>query len=193
MKYPVTLLTLFFLACSTPGKKEKQQIKKNTNEEKSIPRINTTTDEKWATYIDTINMGFVVSYRYPPNYVSEHFENAACIGKPVTATGDGPGNTMDCSLWMEDISNDNIRSVDTLIKYQMDNAGESVLQSKDSITIADVKGLSVIVTGKNEGRRFLKQMVYFTKYNTFFTLINDSLSQRDFQTFIKSLQIEKTN
>ncbi len=167
MKYAaISLMTLIFFACSTPGKKSNEQIKENTAGIKSIPHTNNATDTEWATYTDTINMGFVVNFKYPQNYVSEHFENAECIGKPVTPTGDGPGNTMDCSLWMNDIAGDNVRPIDTLIQYELDRFEESVQQSKDSITIANVKGLSVSLTGKNDRRKVLKQMIYFTKYNT---------------------------
>jgi hypothetical protein len=193
MKYPVSLLTLIFFACSTPDKKSNEQIKENTAEVKSIPQTNTATDTKWKTYTDTVNMGFVVSYKYPPNLVSEHFENAECIGRPVLEPGEGPGNTMDCSLWMGDIADGNVRPIDTLIQYEIDKLKESVQQSRDSITIANVKGLSVSLTDKTDKRKILKQMIYFTKYGAFFELQNDSLSEKTFQQFVSSLQIEKTN
>jgi hypothetical protein len=187
MKYPtISLLTLIFFACSSPNKKDPTEIK-------STPQTNNTIDTKWATYTDTINMGFVVSYKYPKTYVSEHFENALCIGKPVKAIDDGPMTSMDCSLWMDDISEGNVRPIDTLVQYEVDKLKESVQQSRDSISIANVKGLSVILTGKSDKGKIVKQMIYFTKYNTFFELINDSLSKPEFKTFLSSLRIEKTN
>lgn len=194
MKYSrISLLTLFFFACSAPNRKGDKQIQGNIAEIKSSPQTSNTTDTKWVTYTDTINTGFVVSYKYPKNYVSEHFENAVCIGKPIKAIDDGPMTSMDCSLWMNDITEGNIRSIDTLLQYEMDKLKESFQQSKDTITIANVKGLRILLTGKNDKRKILKQLIYFTKYNTFFELINDGLSEQDFQAFISSLKIEKTN
>jgi len=189
MKYSgISLLTLFLFACSAPNKKSDKKNQGNAAEIKSSPQ---TTNTKWATYTDTINMGFVVSFKYPEKYISEHFENAECIGKPIKAIDDGPKTSMDCSIWMNDITEGNVRPIDTLVQYEMDKLKESVQQSKDTIAIANVKGLSVLLTGKNDKRNILKQMIYFTKYNTFFELINDSLSEQDFQAFISSLKIEK--
>src|ERR1044072_125925 len=174
MNYPtISFLTLFFVACSTPYKKENKKIQEDTVSINVAPQANNAIEAKWLTYIDTINMGFVVSYKYPKNYVSEHFENAECIGKQIKPVDDGPMNTMDCSMWMDDIADGNVRPIDTLIQYSMDQLHQSVQQSKDSIIIADVKGLSVLLTGKSDKKKVLKQMIYFTKYNTFFELIND--------------------
>lgn len=189
MKYfTISLFTLIFFACSTPGRKDNQG---NIAEIKSSSQTNNSADTKWATYVDTINMGFVVSYKYPKNYVSEHFENAECIGKPIKATDDGPTTSMDCSIWMDDTTEGNVRPIDTLVQYEIDKLKENVQQFKDTITIANVKGLRVLLTGKNDKRKILKQLIYFTKYNTFFELINERLSEQDLQAFISSLKIEK--
>lgn len=192
MKYSIiSLLTLFFVACSTPNKKDSKQIQESTVEIKPGLQPNITTDPQWLTYADTMD-NFVVSYKYSKNYISEHMENAECIGKPIKDVDAWPRNTMNCSMWMDDIADGNVKPIDTLIQYAVDQLKENVQQSRDTITIADVKGLRVIFTGENDKRKILKQEIFFTKYNTFFDLINDSLPTQDFQVFIHSLKIEKT-
>ena len=192
MKYLIiSLLTLLFVACSTPNKKEDKQIQQNKVEIKKDPQAYNTTDPQWLTYTDTMD-NFVVSYKYSTNYISEHMENADCIGKPIKDPDAWPRNTMNCSMWMDDIADGNVRAIDTLIQYAVDQLKESVQQARDTITIADVKGLRVIFTGESD-KKVLKKEIFFTKYNTFFELINDSLPEQDFQVFINSLKIEKTN
>jgi hypothetical protein len=194
MKYSsISLLTFIFFACSTSNKKDNKQVQEKTAEIKTNPPTNDAPDTKWLTYTDTINMGFVVSYKYSKNYVSEHMENAECIGKPIKDVDAWPRNTMNCSMWMDDVAEGNVRPIDTLIQYAVDQLKESVQQSRDTIIIADVKGLRVLFTRENDKREILKQEIFFTKYNTFFELINDSLPEQDFQVFINSLKIEKTN
>ncbi|OQP47301.1 hypothetical protein A4H97_07300 [Niastella yeongjuensis] len=181
-----------FIACSAPNKKDSKQIQENTAEIKPGPQIKENTDPQWLTYTDTVD-DFVVGYKYSKNYISEHMENAMCIGKPIKDVDAWPRNTMNCSLWMDDIDGGNVRPIDTLIQYSMDQLKEGVQQSRNSITIADVKGLRVIFAGENDKKKILKQEIFFTKYNTFFDLINDSLPERDFQVYINSLKIGKTN
>lgn len=193
MKYSIIpLFTLFFVACSAPNKKDSKQIQESTVEIKPGLQTNITTDPQWLTYVDTMD-NFVVSYKYSKNYISEHMENAECIGKPIKDVDAWPRNTMNCSMWMDDIADGNVRSIDTLIQYAVDQLKENAQQSRDTITIADVKGLRVIFTGEGSREKILKQKIFFTKFNTFFEIVNDSLPEKDFQVFINSLKIEKTN
>src|SRR5205085_11476582 len=131
-------------------KKDNKQIKSHTVETKSGLQTNNATDTKWLSFADTINTGFVISCKYPRNYVIEHFENSVCIGKPIKAVDDGTLTSMDCSIWIDDPTEGNVRPIDTLIQYEVDKLKGNVRQFRDTITIANVKGLSVLLIGKND-------------------------------------------
>lgn len=180
------LLILFYVTafcfCSAPSKKVNEQIRNDSG-----------TEKNWHDYIDTINMGFIISFKYPPNCVSEHFENAECIGvkKDTNETNkpdyDGPMNTEDCSIWMDDTTE--ARKIDTFVQFEVNKLKTIVLQTKDTISIADVKGQRFILRDKNDKSKILKEIVYFTKYSTFFELYNERLSEKNFIIFINSLKI----
>jgi hypothetical protein len=185
--YTIALAIFLFIACSTPDKENKSQISDSTNLEKLITTAASSIDTNWVTYIDTINTGFVVSFKYPKHLFAEHFENAECIGKKIKMVDDGPMTTMDFSMWMDDISG--VRPIDTLIQYNLQTLNAEIL--KDTIVIANVKGTRVRFFARENKTKILRQSIYFSKYDIFFELDNDSLSANDFETFMKSLKIYK--
>jgi hypothetical protein len=92
---------------------------------------------------------------------------------------------------MDDISEGNVRPIDTLIQYGLQTLKVNAEVLKDTIIIANVKGTRARFYDRNDKEKILRQSVYFTKYDTFFELDNDSLPANDFETFVKSLKIEK--
>jgi len=189
--YTIALPFFLFIACSTPDKGNKTQIKDSTNWVKATTTAVSSVDTNWVTYTDTINIGFVVSFKYPKHLFAEHFENAECIGKKIKMVDDGPMTTMDCSMWMDVISEGNVRPIDTLIQYQLQTLKVNAEVLKDTVVIANVKGLRARFCDSKNKIIVLRQSVYFTKNDTFFELDNDSLSANDFEMFVKSLKIEK--
>lgn len=192
MKYHTIALSFFlFIACSTTDKQNKTHATDSINLAEPITTAISSIDTNWVAYIDTINIGFVVSFKYPKHLFAEHFENAECIGKKIKMVDDGPMTTMDCSMWMDAISDGNVRPIDTLIQYGLQKLNTNAEVQKDTIIIANVKGTRARFYDLKDKKKILAQSVYFTKYDTFFELDNDSLSATDFQTFMKSLKIYK--
>jgi hypothetical protein len=191
MRYYTIALSIFLFACSTPDKESKIQTSDSTNLVKPITSAVSPVDSNWVTFIDSINMGFVVTFKYPKHLFAEHFENAECIGKKIKMVDDGPMTTMNCSMWMNDISDGNVQPIDTLIQYGLQSLKVNVEVLKDTIGIASVKGMRVRFCDIKDKAKVLRQSVFFTKYDTFFELYNDSLPANDFDMFVKSLKIER--
>ena len=189
--YTIALSFFLFIACSTPDKENKTHTRDSINLAKPITTTISSVDTNWVAFIDTINTGFVVSFKYPKHLFAEHFENAECIGKKIKMVDDGPMTTMDCSMWMDDISEGNVRPIDTLIQYGLQTLNAKVEVQKDTIVIANVKGTRARFYDIKDKTNILRQSVYFTKYDTFFELDNDSLPANDLETFMKSLKIYK--
>ena len=41
------------------------------------------TGVSWAIYRDTVNVGFVMTFKYPDHLVAESIENGRCVGEPI--------------------------------------------------------------------------------------------------------------
>lgn len=187
----ILLLTLFFVACSAPDKENKVQSQ-DTVTVRQVPTATAAKkDANWATYKDTVNMGFVVTFKYPKHLYAEHFENAECIGKKIKMVDDGPMTTMDCSMWMDDISEGNVKPIDTLIEYDLQILKVPVDVLKDTVDIANVKGTRARFFDKKDKSKILRQSVYFIKYDAFFEVDNAHLSTSNFDVFLQSLTIDK--
>lgn len=115
----ITILTFGFFSCSTPIKQDKVQLQDTTITSTNRTSKTTNDDDSRVTYKDTVNIGFVVTFKYPKNLYAEHFENAECIGMKIKMIDDGPMTTMDCCMWMDDISEGNIKPIDTLVQYDI--------------------------------------------------------------------------
>jgi hypothetical protein len=189
----ILILTLFFVACSAPDK-ENNVRSQDTVTARQVPTATAAIkDPNWATYKDTVNMGFVVAFKYPKHLYAEHFENAECIGKKIKMVDDGPMTTMDCSMWMDDISEGNVRPIDTLIQYDLQKLKVPVDVLKDTVDIANVKGTRARYFDRKDKAKILGQSVFFSKYDTFFEVNNEHLSTSDFEVFMQSLTIDKNN
>jgi len=184
-------LTFVFVSCSAPVKQDKAEFKDTTVTQTVQTSKASTENDSWTTYKDTVNIGFVVTFKYPKNLFSEHFENAECIGKKIKMVDDGPMTTMDCCMWMDDISEGNIKPIDTLIQYDIQKFKADKAYFKDTIEVANVKATRVRLFDKNDQTKELRQSVYFTKYDTFFEVNNDRLTSKDFEVFLQSLKIDK--
>jgi hypothetical protein len=189
--FTTVLATFLFIACSTPDKENNAVIKDTILTTGQIPTAASSTDTNWVTYTDTINIGFVVSFKYPKRLHAEHFENAECIGKKIKMVDDGPMTTMDCCMWMDDITEGNIKPIDTLIQYDLQKLKTNPEVSKDTIDVANTKAIRVRYFDKKDKIKILRQSIYLTKYDTFFEINNDRLPTSEFETFIQSLKIDK--
>jgi hypothetical protein len=187
----ITILTFSLIACSTPAKQDKAQMQDTTTTSAILTSSSIIDSDNWATYKDTVNIGFVVTFKYPKNLYAEHFENAECIGKKIKMVDDGPLTTLDCCMWMDDISEGNIKPIDTLVQYDIHKLKADVTILKDTVDIANVKGTRVRLFDKKDKTKLLRQFVYFTKYDTFFEVNNDRLTTNDFDVFIQSLELDK--
>jgi hypothetical protein len=187
--YAIAIFVFQFIACSSPDKENKTSASDNANHVK--PAMTVESDPNWASYIDTINMGFVVSFKYPKRLFAEHLENAERIGTKIKLVDDGPMTTMDCSMWMNDTTAGSLQPIDTLIQCKLQTLKVNATVLKDTIVIANVKGARVRFYDVKDTAKLLQQSVFFTKYATFFELYNDSLPANDFDIFVKSLKIEK--
>jgi hypothetical protein len=178
----IVVFSLLLFACAAPDKKE-------SSSEKSPVALDTTKATVWHTYIDTVNMGFILSFDYPETYIAEGIENGRCIGNAVKPeTSEEATVSTGCCIWLYSLQSNNHEPVDTLIGYEIKSLKIPVKQKRDSITIAGVKGLRVVLYDKEKA---LTQMVYFTKYETFFEITNHILSVSEFGLYTASLQIKK--
>ena len=190
-KHTIAILSLFLFSCLTPEKENKTIRVDAVNATKPKTETYVTNDPNWATYKDTVNIGFVVTFKYPKKLYAEHFENAECIGEKIKMVDDGPKTTMDCCISMDDTSEGNIMPIDTLIQYELQKLKFKTTPIKDTIEIANVKGIRVHYIDKLKNSKIVKQSIFFTKYDTFFEVANVRFSETDFNTFVKSLKIEK--
>jgi hypothetical protein len=151
------------------------------------------TGVSWATFRDTVNVGFVMTFKYPDNLVAESIENGRCVGEPIktsdsTADSDVT-NTMRWCIWM----NDTIESapIDSLISEQRYFFKGQIKEQRENIIINNKKAIRVTFKSNNQNDPY-RQMIYFKKYSTLFEIINNYGADKDFETFYNSLTIDDT-
>jgi len=181
MKYIIGLLFLFvtLLSCST--------------------KSSMTTDNinNWVTHRDTVNVGFIMTYKFPDNLVfADIDDNCRCVGEKLnynnpkdSAPSEDSTNTRQWSICMQDTADNSIEyfisSWKTMFKGQ-------VLEHRDIITIDNLKALRVTLKSKNNNDPY-RQLIYLKKYSTLFEIINIfERTNKDFETFYNSLTIEET-
>lgn len=191
--YIIILIIFMCFSCHTNNNKKKIGIADSSNSVQSIETNISVNDNKWVNYIDTIDVGFVMNFKYPNNLYAENYENSICIGKKIECIDEGPITSMDFSIWMNDINDESIESIETLIKFEVKQLNSKVETIKDTIEIANVKGIRINYYNNNDKSIPLKQSIYFTKFNTFFEVNNDRLLPIDFNKLIKSIKIERIN
>jgi hypothetical protein len=149
------------------------------------------TQTEWNTYRDTVNVGFIMTFKYPDNLVAESIENGRCVGEPIKPkVADGSvTNTMRWCIWMNDTATESIDSLITSQKYFYKG---KVTEQRENITLNDMKAVRVTFTS-NDKKDPYRQMIYVKKYSTLFEIINNYGADKDFEIFYNSLTIEKTS
>jgi hypothetical protein len=142
---------------------------------------------QWKDFADTIETLFTISLKYPPSLKAERFQNGIGVGKQIKQLDDAPSNSMDCSIWMEE----QMYPIDTLVAYEIKASKLKIDQKRENISIANSKALKVTLFNKGDTSQILKQIIYLTKYGTFFEIINDRLSAQNFSLLANSIKIEK--
>ncbi len=147
------------------------------------------TDVNWMTYRDTVNFGFVISFKYPENLVVENIQNGKCIGDKIENPENDITNSMKWCIWMQDTSdykNEHFIAIEkSIFKGQ-------VSEKRDTININNTKAIRVILQSTNKKEPY-RQMIYLKKYSTLFEIINNYGEDKDFETFYKSLTIDEIN
>ena len=177
------LLFLFeFISCTTATTEEKQT--EQISNEKA-----TTKNFKWKTYIDTVNVGFVLTFQYPDNLVAESIENGRCVGEPIkidSIADSDVTNTMRWCVWMNDTTES--QPIDSLIHSEKYFFKGHVTEQRETIIVHDRKAIRVTLTSDNKNDHY-KQMIYLKKYSTIFEIINNYSADKDFEAFYNSLTI----
>lgn len=149
------------------------------------------TDVSWGTFRDTVNVGFVMTFKYPDNLVAESIENGRCVGEPIKPeVSDGSvTNSMRWCIWMNDTTES--VSIDSLISEQKYNFKGQIKEQRENIIVNNEKAIRVTFISNNQNDPY-RQMIYFKKYSTLFEIINNYGADKDFETFYNSLTIDET-
>jgi len=181
-QYIFLILTLF--SCSTTSTESNQDKIESENSRKY----------KWTTYCDTVNVGFILTFKYPDNLVAESIENGRCVGEPIiiedSLADSDVTNTMRWCVWMNDTTDAN--SIDTLISSQKYFFKGKVTEERDFVMLNDIKALRVTFISDNPADPY-RQMIYLKKYSILFEIINNYKPDKDFETFYNSVTIDKLN
>lgn len=177
------LFLLGLFSCST-SKTEEKQSNQFSNDS------TTTQNIKWRTYIDTVDVGFVLTFQYPDNLVAESIENGRCVGEPIKPeVVDGSvTNSMRWSIWMQDTSD---FPIEHFISSEKSIFKGQVTELRDTININKSKAIRVTLKSDNKNDPY-RQMIYLKKYSTLFEIINNYGEDKDFETFYNSLTIDET-
>ncbi|MES2591045.1 MAG: hypothetical protein V4608_04085 [Bacteroidota bacterium] len=175
------LLELF--SCPTATTEEKQTAQ-FSNE------ATATKNFKWKTYIDTVNIGFVLTFQYPDNLVAESIENGRCVGEPIKPeVVDGSvTNTMRWCVWMNDTTES--QPIDSLIHSEKYFFKGHVTELRETITVQGIKAIRVTLTSDNKNDPY-RQIIYLKKHSTLFEIINNYSADKDFEIFYKSFTVNE--
>jgi hypothetical protein len=151
------------------------------------------TGVSWATFRDTVNVGFVMTFKYPDNLVAESIENGRCVGEPIITTDSTADsdvtNTMRWCIWMNDTTES--APIDSLISEQRYFFKGQIKEQRENIIVNNEKAIRVTFISNNQNDPY-RQMIYFKKYSTLFEIINNYGADKDFETFYNSLTIDET-
>jgi hypothetical protein len=146
------------------------------------------TNSSWATFLDTVNVGFVMTFKYPDNLVAENIENGKCIGDKIENPEGDITNSMKWCIWMQDTSD---YPIDHFITSEKSIFKGRVTELQDTISINNSKAIRVTLQSDNKNDPY-RQMIYLKKYSTLFEIINNYGSDKDFEKFYNSLTIDET-
>jgi len=170
MKYIIGIIVVTLLSCSTKSS-------------------NTKSDSQWITYQDTIETGFILTFKYPTNIVlADIIDNCRCVGEKVKNKGADSTNTRQWCICMQDSID---YSIDYLISSWKSLYNDQVTEKRDTITIGNSKTLQIIFKSKTKIDSY-RQLIYLNKYSTLFEIMNtNEATEKDFETFCKSIRIEE--
>lgn len=167
----------------TDNNGKRQQYSKNVKQ----GELDFLTDFTFVTFRDTVNVGFVLTFKHPNNLAVESIENSRCIGESLTPMVDGsPTNSMMWCIWMYDIS----EPIDSLIAAEKNAFKGQVTEQRKNIMLNGSKAIRVTLTSSDKTKPY-KQLIYFQKYSTLFEVINNDVAGKDFDTFYNSIKIDK--
>jgi hypothetical protein len=146
------------------------------------------TEISWATFRDTVNVGFVMTFKYPDNFVAENIQNGKCIGDKIENPENDITNSMKWCIWMQDTSD---YPIDHFISSEKSIFKGQVTELRDTISINNSKAIRVTLQSDNKNDPY-RQMIYLKKYSTLFEIINNYGADKDFETFYNSLTIDET-
>jgi hypothetical protein len=142
----------------------------------------------WATFRDTVNVGFVMAFKYPDNFVAENIQNGKCIGDKIENPENDITNSMKWCIWMQDTSD---YPIEHFIASEKSVFKGEIVEHRDTIIIDNTKAVRVTLKSNNKNDPY-RQMIYLKKYSTLFEIINNYGADRDFETFYNSLTIDET-
>lgn len=181
MKYIIGFLLVTLLYCST----------KPFETKKNIERINSG----WITYHDTIDAGFILTFKYPDNIeLADVIDNCRCVGKKTKYydknESSEKANTNQWCICMQDTVD---YSIDYLISSWKSLYNGQVVEQRETIMIDNLKALQITFKSNNKNTSYRK-LIYLKKYSTLFEIINTyEATDKDFETFCKSIKIEEYN
>jgi hypothetical protein len=146
------------------------------------------TSSTWATFHDTVNVGFVMTFKYPDNFVAENIQNGKCIGDKIENPENDITNSMKWCIWMQDTGD---YPIEHFIFSEKSIFKGKILEHRDTIVIDNSKALRVTLESDNKNDPY-RQMIYLKKYSTLFEIINNYGADKDFETFYNSLTIDET-
>jgi hypothetical protein len=146
----------------------------------------------WRTYRDTVNIGFIMTFKYPDNLVAESIENARCVGEKINTDFDSADsdvtNTMRWCIWMQDIKDNPIESY---IATEKSIFKGKVTEKSDTINIANSKAVRVTLVSTDDKDPY-RQLIYLKKYSTLFEIVNSAHeTEKDFEIFYNSLTLDE--
>jgi len=141
----------------------------------------------WATFRDTVNVGFIMTFKYPDNLVAENIQNGKCIGDKIENPENDITNSMKWCIWMQDTSD---YPIDHFISSEKSIFKGQVTELRDTISINNSTAIRVTLQSDNHNDPY-RQMIYLKKYSTLFEIINNHGSDKDFETFYNSLSIDE--
>ncbi len=146
------------------------------------------TGVSWVTYRDTVNVGFVMTFKYPDNLVAENIQNGKCIGDKIENPENDITNSMKWCIWMKDTSD---YPIEHFVSSEKSIFKGRVTELRDTISINNSKAFRVTLQSDNRNDPY-RQMIYLKKYSTLFEIINNYCADKDFETFYNSLTIDET-
>ena len=183
MKYiTLSILCLTLFSCTT-NSTDQTNLNKPNSKKDSLASAN------WITYHDTVNMGFIMTFRYPDSLIVCPIENYRCVGKKIKEPKDGITNTCKWAVILQDTGN---YSIDSCISIEKSLFKELDSETRDTVIVDNLKAIRVTLISKIKNDRYsYNQTVYLKKYSCLFQITNEYMADKGFETFYNSLTITK--